>query len=59
MPLVGPKEYEGGPRIRMVSQEEPEEGTPNAEADIVGPAQSGVDCNYCSTVTVSLREPDQ
>jgi len=30
--------------IRMVSKEEPEEGTPNAEADILGPAQSEDDC---------------
>ena len=30
--------------IRMVSKEEPEEGTLNAEADILGPAQSKDDC---------------
>ena len=24
-----------------------EEGSPNADADILGPAQSGVDCNCC------------
>ena len=45
------KEAEGGLKTRMVTQENPKKGTPNAEVDAWGPAQSEADaslsCNYC------------
>jgi hypothetical protein len=40
----GSKEGEGCLKTRMVTQEDPKEGTPNAEVDAWGPAQSEADC---------------